>query len=371
MGHGGRARDVSTVRVPGLPQVQDNGTAEPSEPILNFSTGLAVADSPANNRLDVTVTGAPPNGAAGGDLAGTYPNPTVTQARGLRETAGPTTLAMGAVADGEYLKRSGATLIGAAAAAVTASWELRSEISQADSYQVSLTRGACYLEQVKQLAINPVNNHLYEVTINGTTVGYTSDASATANEICLGLLLAIGGNATLKALVQAFYGTNDSVRIIDLDPRTATTLSVGTANLAITTPVAQTSYTEMTSGLGGTSPAAGVTFWWDVRAAMNYYANAVLGYSASLLPVGRYQFVGVAGWQGGGTGLSIGTGSFGMRGGIGSYYGYTALTSIGAMTDLTQISFITNIYGMVRAYKSGATDQQFQIRNFGMYLLPY
>lgn len=37
---------------------------------------------------------------------------TVTQARGLRETAGPTTLAMGAVADGEYLRRSGATVVG-------------------------------------------------------------------------------------------------------------------------------------------------------------------------------------------------------------------------------------------------------------------
>lgn len=52
------------------------------------------------------------NVAAGGDLAGNWPSPTVTQARGLRETAGPTTLSMGAVADGQLLKRSGATIIG-------------------------------------------------------------------------------------------------------------------------------------------------------------------------------------------------------------------------------------------------------------------
>lgn len=60
-------------------------------------------------------TALPPSGAASGDLGGTYPSPTVTQARGLRETAGPTTLTLGAIADGQYLARSGATVVGVAA----------------------------------------------------------------------------------------------------------------------------------------------------------------------------------------------------------------------------------------------------------------
>lgn len=53
-----------------------------------------------------------PSGAAGGDLGGSYPNPTVTQARGLRETAGPTTLPIGAIAEGEVLVRSGGEIVG-------------------------------------------------------------------------------------------------------------------------------------------------------------------------------------------------------------------------------------------------------------------
>lgn len=52
-----------------------------------------------------------PAGAAAGDLTGTYPAPTVTHARGLRETSGPTTLVLGAVADGQLLKRVGAAIL--------------------------------------------------------------------------------------------------------------------------------------------------------------------------------------------------------------------------------------------------------------------
>jgi hypothetical protein len=49
-----------------------------------------------------------------GQLGGTVSSPDV---RGLRETSGPTLLALGAVADGEYLRRSGATVVGGTPAA--------------------------------------------------------------------------------------------------------------------------------------------------------------------------------------------------------------------------------------------------------------
>jgi hypothetical protein len=74
--------------------------------------GTSASTACAGNDARLTDSRAP-TGAASGDLGGTYPSPTVTQARGLRETSGPTTLALGAVEDGQVLRRSGSTIVGA------------------------------------------------------------------------------------------------------------------------------------------------------------------------------------------------------------------------------------------------------------------
>lgn len=63
--------------------------------------------------MDQTLTG-----EAGGDLAGNLPAPAVVA---LTTTSGPTSLVIGAVADGEFLRRSGSTLISAPAANITSS----------------------------------------------------------------------------------------------------------------------------------------------------------------------------------------------------------------------------------------------------------
>ncbi len=54
--------------------------------------------------------GGPPSGPATGDLGGTYPAPTVAA---ITETSGPQQLTFGSIAEGQFVTRSGTSLIGA------------------------------------------------------------------------------------------------------------------------------------------------------------------------------------------------------------------------------------------------------------------
>jgi len=63
-------------------------------------------------------SGAAPTGSAGGDLAGSYPSPNVAA---FHETSGPTKLTIGAISAGQVLVRSGTTVVGQSGAAPTGS----------------------------------------------------------------------------------------------------------------------------------------------------------------------------------------------------------------------------------------------------------
>ena len=91
---------------------RDLADAEIHEPkgAVGASLGEVLTSDGAGGTSFNPPTGGAPSGTAGGDLGGTYPNPEVNA---FRQSGGGTQLNIGAVADGEFLKRSGTDIVGA------------------------------------------------------------------------------------------------------------------------------------------------------------------------------------------------------------------------------------------------------------------
>jgi len=77
--------------------------------LAGTNVALTTQNEGGNETRTIAVASAAPSGSASGNLGGTYPGPSVA---GITETSGPTSLTIGAIADGQYFKRSGTSIIG-------------------------------------------------------------------------------------------------------------------------------------------------------------------------------------------------------------------------------------------------------------------
>jgi phage-related tail fiber protein len=158
----------------------------------------------------------------GGQLGGTATSPDV---RGIRETAGPTLLTNGAIGDGQYLLRSGTTLIGGTLGSAA--------LQNTSAFEVPLTFSTGLTRSTNTVTVNSTQLilKLSNLTSNGFvktsggdgTLGIDTATYLTANQTITASGDATGSGTTSLALTIA----NDAVTYAKLQNVSATDKCLG------------------------------------------------------------------------------------------------------------------------------------------------
>ncbi len=117
----------------------------------------------------------------------------------LRETGGPTTLAMGAVADGEFLKRSGSSIVGGTAG--SAPVPVRMTADQSITSSTTLTN---VTDMVKSIAANEEWLWMFDLDIGaalkstGIKIAVTVPSGATMNLLAIAESRSVGLSSNVR-----------------------------------------------------------------------------------------------------------------------------------------------------------------------------
>jgi hypothetical protein len=195
----------------------DKTTSNIADIATRSHTSLSDIGTSTHATIDAHLAASAPHSGhlqIGGQIGGT---PTSPDVRGLRETGGPTNLTMGAVADGQYLKRSGTTIVGD-----TPAGGGESEIIVVKSADTA--NSTTNLIDATELTFNADANSTYIIEVfllwdtSATTVGIKVSASATGSPaINAGFFVCDAAAGTPDS---SSYNANDVVTTTSASPFT-------------------------------------------------------------------------------------------------------------------------------------------------------
>ena len=127
--------------------------------------------------------------------------------------------------------------------------------------------------QVASVTWTRTNNTLYQITINGITVSYTSDATATDAEITAGLIAALNANATISAAITP-SGTKPLIITSDVLGQAFTITGSNTTPTITTANVPIEQYTQTINGTAYTFVSDGTPTATEVVTGLKALINA-------------------------------------------------------------------------------------------------